>query len=340
MPRAKLNATLQLMRPSLTRLMCALALAAVPAWAAPADPAQQSYADAWWTGPLVAASPSALPRGHFLVEPYLYDVVAYGTYDSQGRRHAGAQTDDVRSLSYLLYGLTDRCSVGVLPRFGYNAGGEGTHSTSVQAGDLSLHAHYQFLRFREHHWPPALALVIEETLPTGRYDHLGSHPGDGLGAGVYATTLGIYSQRYFWAPNGRIVRTRLDASYTHSNQASLQDVSVYGTQAGFQGHAAPGDSIVIDSAWEYSLTQSWVLALDISYERDASTHVTGQNTATGAPPTPVRTASGTSTAWALAPAVEYNWSGNVGVIVGTKATVAGRNASAQLIPIVAVNWVR
>ena len=67
----------------------------------------------------------------------------------------------------------------------------------LQAGDLSLHAHYQVCRFREHHWPPALALVIEETLPTGRYDRLGNHPGDGLGAGTYATTFGLYATRDF-----------------------------------------------------------------------------------------------------------------------------------------------
>ena len=47
-------------------------------------------------------------------------------------------------------------------------------------------------------------LLIEETLPTGRYDQLGTHPGDGLGGGVHATTYSIYTQRYFWAPNGRM----------------------------------------------------------------------------------------------------------------------------------------
>lgn len=325
-----------------------LVLVAGLAWApliyaaetAPADPAPQSYADAWWTGPLLAASPSALPRGHVLAEPYLYDVIGYGSYDAQGHEHGGGHTDNVRSLSYLLYGLTDQFTVGMLPRFGYNAGGEGTHSTSLQAGDLTLHAHYQFLRFREHHWPPALALVLEETLPTGRYDRLGDHAGDGLGAGAYAITLGLYSQRYFWAPNGRIIRTRLDVSYTHSNGTSLRDASVYGTPTGFHGHAAPGDALVIDSAWEYSLNRSWVLALDLSYERDASTQVAGQVAAAAAAPTPFDTASNVSRSWALAPAIEYSWSANVGVIVGAKATVAGRNSSALLIPAVAVNWVR
>ena len=39
-----------------------------------ADDERQSLSDAWWTGPLVANSAGALPQGHVLIEPYLYDV--------------------------------------------------------------------------------------------------------------------------------------------------------------------------------------------------------------------------------------------------------------------------
>lgn len=308
--------------------------------AATDDPQQQSYADAWWTGPILAASPAALPRGHLLIEPYVYDVIVQGAYDDQGHRQPAPHTDNVRNLSYILYGVTDQLTFGLLPRFGYNAGSNGTHGSGLQFGDLTLHTHYQLIRFREHHWPPALAFVIEETLPTGRYDRLGTHPGDGLGGGVHTTTYSIYTQRYFWVPNGRIVRTRLDFSYGHSDSTAVRDVSVYGTRSGFRGQAQPGDSIVIDSAWEYSATRNWVLALDLEYARNASTHVKGLNDASGPAPTSVSLSSGTSTTWSLAPAIEYNFNGNVGVLAGAKFTVAGTNAAALVIPVVAINWVR
>jgi len=35
---------------------------------------RQSLDDAWWSGPMLAPSAATLPRGHFLVEPYFYDV--------------------------------------------------------------------------------------------------------------------------------------------------------------------------------------------------------------------------------------------------------------------------
>jgi hypothetical protein len=316
-------------------LLALLLLPVVRATAATSDDTpRQSYDDAWWTGPLLASGASALPHGHYLIEPYLYDVVVRGVYDSAGEKHTVAREDGLRSLTYLLYGLTDATTVGLIPRFGYNASGHGTHSSGPQIGDLTLHAHHQFLKFREGHWPPALSVVLEQTLPTGKYDRLGSNPGDGLGAGVFATTFALYMQRYFWVPNGRIVRTRLDVAYTRSGGTHLEDISVYGTRSGFSGSAQPGDSINVDSSWEYSATRSWVLALDITYQRDASTHVLGRYGIT-----PFEARSGVATTWSLAPAVEYSWNGNMGVIAGAKVVVAGRNTGAVVVPAVAINMV-
>src|SRR5438046_7445145 len=82
-----------------------------------ASAADQSREDAWWTGPMLAPSAATLPTGHMLVEPYLFDVMTDGRFDMNGTRHAGAREHDIGSLSYILYGLTDRLSVGLIPRF-------------------------------------------------------------------------------------------------------------------------------------------------------------------------------------------------------------------------------
>ena len=47
---------------------------------------RQSLDDAWWTGPMLAPSANTLPQGHFLIEPYLYDVTTQGFYNSSGTR--------------------------------------------------------------------------------------------------------------------------------------------------------------------------------------------------------------------------------------------------------------
>ena len=298
---------------------------------------RQSRDDAWWTGPLLAASPGTLTPGHFLIEPYLFDAVPRGHYDEEGTRQPRPHANNFGSQSYLLYGLTDEVGVGLIPRFGYNDPGEGHGSSKPGVGDLTLQGQYGLTRFEEGGWIPATAFVFQETLPTGKYDRLGDHPGEGLGAGAYSTTLALYSQYFFWMPNGRILRTRLDVSYSISGSANVHDVSVYGTDAGFQGRARPGNVTVVNAAGEYSMTQRWVLALDVVYEHDSNSHVAGQ--VPGLNPGRVELNSGPGYTWSLAPAIEYNFNSRVGVIAGAKLTLAGRNATAVVIPVAAINLV-
>jgi hypothetical protein len=308
---------------------CASAQSAVP---------RQALDDAWWTGPLLAASPGTLPQGHFLVEPYLYDAMVDGHYDGAGRRRSGPRESDFGSQSYILYGLVDTVTIGVIPRFGFKDPSHGSSSSGVGVGDVTLQAAYRLTQFQDAGWLPALSFVAAETLPIGKYDRL-HNTSDAFGAGAYTTALSIYSQYYFWMPNGRILRTRLDLTQSWSNDVDLRDASVYGTADGFRGYASPGNSSIVNLAFEYSITRNWVAALDLIYEHDSSTRIIGRQHDVGADGIDVYTRSGTSQSFAIAPAVEYNWNGNVGVIVGAKIVTAGHNTAAVTIPVAAINLV-
>jgi hypothetical protein len=303
---------------------------------------RQARADAWWTGPLLAASPATLPPGHFLIEPYVFDAIPRGHYANDGSIHNGPHENNFGTQSYILCGLIDTLSAGLIPRFGFNDWSQGRSSSGVRVGDLTLQAQYRLSQFEEGHWVPTTALVLGETLPTGKFDRLADRPADGLGSGVYSTTLSFYSQSFFWLPTLRIVRVRLDMSHTFPASGDLHDVSVYGTQQGFAGRVHTGASTVIDLAAEYSITRNWVLALDVVYEHDARTRVGGFNVApasSGFGATPVALDSGAGHTWGLAPAIEYNFNSRVGVIGGAKLTAAGRNAAAVVIPVAAINIV-
>jgi len=318
----------------------ALILAAGPALASAPSPERQDLSDAWWTGPLLAPSAGALPQGHMLIEPYLYDSRPYGRFDRGGDRRGVGHENDFGSLTYINYGLTDDVTVGVIPRFGYRRTRGGTSSSGVGLGDWTVQGQLRLAKFDADRHMPALAVAVGETLPTGRYDRLDGRPNDGFGGGAYATTLSGYSQYYFWTPNGRILRTRLDLSYSRSARADLQDASVYGTPSGFRGHAAPGDAFVADLAFEYSATRNWVLALDLGFEEDGATRVSGAVAAPGGGAAiPFRADSGWSRSWVLAPAIEYNWNSAIGVIVGARIVAAGRNTTASATPVIAVNYV-
>lgn len=300
------------------------------------DSQRQSLEDAWWTGPIVAAGAGTLPQGHALVEPYLFDVIRYARFDRDGKRRDASRIHGYGSLTYMLYGVTDAFTVGLIPTFGFNEVSEGSDSSGVQFGDITLQAQYRLTQFREERRIPTMSIVVQETLPTGQYDRLGSRPSDGFGLGAYTTTVALYSQYYLWMPNGRITRTRFNISYAFSDDVRVRDVSVYGTGAGFQGVAEPGDVLTINSSWEYSVTRNWVLALDFVYQRDGNTHLRGSVSGGSEE---VREDSGSAWRFGIAPAIEYNWSSRVGLIIGARWFGAGRNTSATVTPAVALNMV-
>jgi hypothetical protein len=289
----------------------------------------QSMSEAWWTGPMLANSAETLPPGHFLFEPYLYDIRAPGS-DSFGSR------------TYILYGLVDRFSIGMIPTFGYNRMSDGRSSSGIGFGDLTLQAQYRLTEFHQGGWIPTTAIQLQETLPTGKYDQLGDRAADGLGEGAYTTTLAINSQMYFWLPNGRILRTRFDVSESVSGDADVQGVSVYGTGAGFHGHVKPGNSFFADASLEYSVTERWVLAVDFTYSHNRNTHMSGEELIDpGNEPYPqnITLNSGPSEAFGVAPAIEYNWTPNIGVLLGTRVIFGGHNTVGTVTPAIAINYV-
>lgn len=178
-------------------------------------------------------------------------------------------------------------------------------------------------------------------VPDGRYDRLGARTSDGLGSGTYTTTLSLYTQSYFWMPNGRILRMRVNVARGFSSTARVQGVSVYGTDAGFRGSATPGPTVVADASWEYSLTRGWVLTLEFNSRHQSRTTVRGvempaDSGDTGAP---VRLDAPASNAFAIAPAVEYSWTPNIGVLLAVRVIPQGHNTTRSITPVIAINIV-
>lgn len=287
---------------------------------------------------MLAHSAATLTRGHFAIEPSLYDVIVQGQYDRNGLRRSAPHSNDWRLLTPVSYGLADRLSVGMLLAAGYKEVSNGPSSASVGLADVNLQCQYRLTQFHEGGWIPTISIGLQETFPTGKYDRLRNRPSDGFGNGAYTTTLAFFSQTYFWLPNGRILRVRFNALPAFSGTVNVKDVSVYGTGAGFRGHARPGSSIFVNAAWEYSLTRRWALALDATYRYQGNTEVTGFNTLVSTPSN-IQLDSGVSDAFGLAPAIEYNWKRNAGVLMGARLIPAGRNTAATITPAVAIKFV-
>jgi hypothetical protein len=300
---------------------------------------QQTMDDAWWTGPLLAPNASTLPQGHWLIEPYVYDAMTYGEFNRNGTLQSTGAAHEFGSQAYIEYGLVDRITLGLIPRFGLHESSAGQGSSDFTVGDTTLQAAFGLTQFHQGSDIPATSIVVQETFPTGRYDRLDGPEDGALGSGAHSTTVAFYSQMYFWMPNGRILRARLDVSYQASQSASLYGNSVYGTQTGFDGRVQPGQSVFGDLSFEYSVTQRWVLATDLWWEHDGNTQVKGSYAPYTNPALPAYVVqnSGSDDLFYVAPAIEYNWSASMGVIAGARVTAAGRNVGATVSPVAAIN---
>jgi len=259
-----------------------------------------------WTGPLLASNAETLPKGHFYTEPYFFDGI------SGGDHHPGTS-------GFYQYGLTDNWTVGMQPFFSY---GTQRYNRSVAIGDFKLLSQVRLSHFRADHRVPSVALVTNLILPTGKSDHL-SELKNGHGSGSFAPEIGVNVQQYFLLPNGRLLRARINILKDFPLRTDVSGRSTYGTGPDFRGHARPGSKTSIIVGAEYSLTNEWVLALDVERDQWGRTKVAGR-------------ASPRSWNIGFAPAVEYNWSPRAGAIFGVWIVPKGHNTQSSVTPAIAI----
>ena len=120
------------------------------------------WKSARWTGPMLASNAETLPQGHFYTEPYFFDVI------SGGEHHPG-------SSGFYQYGLFDGLTVGLQPNFAtWHRQGR---IAGCELGDFKLLSQLRLTHFTPEHRIPTIAVVLQEVLPTGKYDRLGPSGG-------------------------------------------------------------------------------------------------------------------------------------------------------------------
>ncbi|HEV2594646.1 MAG TPA: hypothetical protein VGU01_05535 [Sphingomicrobium sp.] len=273
---------------------------------------------------MLAASAETLSKGHVLIEPYLFDI----------RTHS---SDHFANLTYLLYGLSNRLSVGMIALEGFVVPRH-SKSTAFAVGDTTLLAQYRLVRFGEHGSPATLSLVVLEGLPTAAFDQLENRNVAGVGTGARTTELALYLQSYVWLANGRILRLRLDVGHTLPSTARPRGESVYGTPASFRGDARRDPADVADTSFEYSLSKRVVLSWEMVWQHSGRVRICGLLDRQNGPSAYSAGLPG-SESFYVAPAVEYSWRSNIGVLVGLRLSPKGRNAPASITPALALNWV-
>ena len=284
----------------------------------------------WMTGPLLAPSGHTLAAGHTNVEPYLFVTDSFGTYTRKWARHNTPTTITVNPTAVITQGLSRHFDFQAAIPYVYN---HKSGQSSAFFADISTTLGYQLLEQNKANWMPDLRLTLQETFPTGEYNDLNpaKKGTDATGAGSYQTSFGANFQKT-WQFNSRYLRSRLSFIYTIPSSIKLTGVDAYGGSAATNGTLTYGNKFVTDLGFEYTLTNNWVPALDIVYEVSGN-----KNSFSGTPGTSTPSKPGGDQV-ALAPAMEYNFSQNLGIIAGVWFTVAGKNTADFVSGVFALNY--
>lgn len=264
-----------------------------------------------------------IPAGHINFEPYAF----YSGYPKGFRNFEVVPILSVGVLSF----------VDLQTALPYDVSWDDRqHGNGI--GDYSLALGFQVLRQKENSWLPDLRVVIQEVFPTGRFENLDPQRlgTDQTGLGAYQTYLGFNFQKLIQFHNGRYLRTRLSLVGAKFSDINVHNVNVFGGTAGTSGKVKLDNSYSADLAFEYTLTQNWVPVFEALY-----VHSPGSNFDGNPGFTPGGTVAGiggkANEQVSLAPALEYNFNSNIGLIGGVWFSVTGPHAAKFVTGALALN---
>jgi len=293
----------------------------------------------WLTGPLLTPSAHVVPVGHINIEPYLFANTTYGVYNSNWSSQSVPNFYTLNPLVPIQIGIISRVDFSMTPQLSWNKTSISNpdHSASNWvANDLPISMGIQLLYDSEEHWWPAIKLNLQANVPIGRYNHLnpdklGTNIG---GAGNWFPGIQLMMSRLIHFTGLHYLAMRWGAGITVPTTVEVDEFNAYGGGFGTEGIVYPGITVNAILGLEYTLSQNWGLALDALYVHSERTRFSGTAGSTAGVLNSIGGPS--SDQFSLAPAFEYNWSAQVGIIAGVWFTAAGRNASKFANGVVAV----
>ena len=282
----------------------------------------------WFTGPLIAPSGYTVKPGHVSIQPYLDAFVHVGRYNSHWKTYSTPNFYNTNLRVRIKTGITNWLDAQILPQVTYQET-EGKHSCNI--GDLLAAFNIQLLTSELKSPWPAIKLMLHTRIPTGKYQHLKKDlkGTDATGTGCWFPEVNLIVSKLWHYSAIHFIEMRLATGYRIGTPTSVTGLNVYGGNRKTEGTAYPGNIFSFDAAIQYSLTQTWAFACDLYYLHTNQNRFSGHTTSSMTRPS--------SEQYSLAPAIEYNFSNDVGLIGGIWFSVAGRNTPQFINGILSLN---
>ena len=297
---------------------------------------QMTFAGPWFTGPLLAPAGHTIPKGHTNVEIYGLDVFTNGAYNNFGVLNHTRIFRTFVVNPIITHGFTDWLDVQLVLPYVFNST-QGVNYNRL--ADLGITLGFQLFEQKGSPKRMDVRIIAQETLPTGKYENLNpaSLGTDSTGLGSHQTQIGLDLQYLYEVYNSHYLRTRFIISRLHSSSVSVSGLNSYGGTIVTNGKIKPGSENGLDLAFEYTLTQNWVAVMEGTMSNGQATRFNGILNIGNIGSPEASIGSGNYREKALAPALEYNFNGNLGLIGGVWFPVSGKNTSHFMTYVMALN---
>ncbi|STX51860.1 Fe-S protein [Legionella busanensis] len=294
-----------------------------------------AVAGPWYTGPLLAPAGHTIPRGHTNLEPYAFYTDNDGIYTRHWRLSHVPHSESIIGNPVITHGMTDKLDIQYTLPYTYN---EQQGRSYQHIADVSAILGYQALEQGKTKWWPDLRVTVQEIFPSGKFKDLNplNNGVDATGLGSYQTGFNLNFQHLLQLTEVNYLRTRFSAGYLIPLDVNIRGVTAYGGTANTNGRINPGNMLTFDLAWELNLTQNWVAVMEGYYASRDKTRFRGFRGLTDKNKVPTIGHQYLEEI-SLAPAIEYNFNANVGIIGGYWFSVAGKDATDFKSVVVALN---
>jgi hypothetical protein len=275
----------------------------------------------WFTGPLLTDSAYTITEGHFNIQPYVFFINQSDDNISQKA---------INNPYIFVLGLSESIDINIIAQFTANYGGLGENSTGM--GDLIIGSSLQLFREDKRFGGLTLKIGFDQVFPCGRYQNLDPifSGNDGFGNGCWSTALYCVGSKLFEMGREHYLSLSAELFSVLSIPCPVKGISVYGGDPTTDGKIANGAAIILDFAFELSVTKNIAFAMDIENLWSMGSFFNGTTYIDVGN-------SQKSYSLSLSPALEYSWSKNVGIIAGVWFTAYGSNIESFVNATIALN---
>jgi hypothetical protein len=291
--------------------------------------AENCLEDPIYAGTLLAFIPENIPPKQVYVSYYINSTLQYGSYNNQSEFIREKTIHTPSTSLFIETGITSILDISI--NIGANYSQIGNYQ-SLTYQDTQAFLGFQLALDKKGEWIPDIRFLVGENFPTGSYQRLNpkKHLTDSSGTGSYQTIFTLVTQKVFYPFCFHPFNINLNFEYITSTKTNVRGYSVYGGDPSTYGTIKPGNQFIFNFAFEFSLTQNFVICSDVHYIYQSASKFSGYSAS--------RAGSNSLYQLSVAPGLEYNPSLNFNIVLGTWFTIAGKNSFQFITPMLNITW--